>query len=468
MSTLQEFMRSLPSIEKLRAAVGDVMFQGQPLPDRIVVEAARGVLEEVRGELKSGQWSPELEDGKLPLSILVDRVKQSALAWVHPSLVRVLNGTGVVIHTNLGRSPLGNAALQHMSELSKGYCNLEFDLQTGERGSRFVHAERLMALLTGAEACVVVNNNAAAVLLVLTAMARGKEVVVSRSELIEIGGSFRLPDIMAVGGARLREVGTTNKTHLHDYERAIGAQTGLVMRAHRSNYSVEGFVHDVPRVELVALCRQHGVASYEDLGSGLMFEGWNVSGGEQDVAGCVKEGMDLVSFSGDKLLGGPQAGIVVGSKALIQRLKKHPLTRALRPDKLTLAALEAVCLSYLTGRFPQEIPVWQMLNATPALLEERARVLARQLNAIPGVMAEATPMVSKVGGGALPSAELPSFGVLIQKQGFSEEALSLALRSVEPAVVGRMEKGRFAVDLRTLSDMDVAELCQHLMDLEPR
>lgn len=460
-----DLLRTLPSVERLRQLVGDVVHLGEPVGEKVVIEAIRSVVEELRSRLKAGVGEVELEEGRLAPGPLAQAARERAIQWMTPSLRRVINGTGVVIHTNLGRAPLGAGALEHMAEVAAGYCNLEYDLAAGERGSRFVHAERLMALLTGAPACLVVNNNAAAVLLVLTALGRGREVVVSRSELIEIGGSFRLPDIMAVGGAQLREVGTTNKTHLSDYERAIGPNTGLVMRAHRSNFAVEGFVEDVERKELVALCKAKGLYCYEDLGSGLMHSSTAFEGAEQEVARCVADGLDLVSFSGDKLLGGPQAGVILGDQPLIRKLQKHPMTRALRPDKLTLAALESVSLSYLSGKWREQVPVWRMLEAEPEELHERAAALCALVGGIPGVQATLVPMTSRVGGGALPTTQLPSWGVKVEVAGYSEESLSQRLRSAQPPVLGRLEGGAFGLDVRTVQASElslIAELVRSL------
>ncbi len=458
----QLVMRALPSVERVRQLLGAVSSSGSQVPEALLVAAVRRALDKARSELLAGRLEP---DRTMVTSWVVEEARSFASGALAPSLRRVVNGTGVVIHTNLGRSPMGKEALEHIVGVASGYCNLEYDLEAGERGSRYVHAEGLVCRLTGAEAALVVNNNAAAVLLVLTALARGKEVVISRSELIEIGGSFRLPEIMAVGGAMMREVGTTNKTHMSDYKRALGPATGLVMKAHRSNFAVEGFVEEVPRSALVELCRAAKVPFYEDLGSGLMQPVSVLSGREQEVARAVQDGPDLLSFSGDKLLGGPQAGVIVGKKEHISLLKRHPMTRALRPDKMTLGLLEISCISYLDGTWSKKLPVWNMLETPLQELKERAASFAATLSQVPGVTAGVADVSSMVGGGALPTERIPSAAVVFELNGYSETGLSRALRAMEPPVVCRMEQGRCALDLRTILPLDEAVVVSHISQL---
>ena len=357
-----------------------------------------------------------------------------------PSLRRVLNATGVIVHTNLGRAPLADAALEHVREAARGYSNLEYDLTTGSRGSRQDHVASILRRLTGADAALVVNNNAAAVLLALAALAEGREVVVSRGELIEIGDGFRIPDVLARSGARLVEVGTTNRTRAADYERAIGPETAVLLRVHQSNFRVVGFTEQ-PRVEeLAAVARRHELPLVDDLGSGVLTDLTD----EPSARDALAAGANLVCFSGDKLLGGPQAGIVVGRADLVERLRRHPLQRALRADKLTLAALEGTLLAYVDE--PRRIPVLRMLSEPGEAVRSRAERLAELV----GGTVEET--VARVGGGALPLAELPSFACAI------EEQLAAALRTGQPPVVGIVRDGRLLLDCRTLADGELAEV----------
>ncbi len=451
----KSLFRYLPSVDTIKARVDD-----QSLPESLLTLASRRVMEDLREELLGADQCPyPLEEGKIAGDVVERLVNLQLSKLLSPSLVPVINATGVVVHTNLGRAPLGASIWKRMEEIATRYSNLEYDLEEGSRGSRFTHLERIMTLLTGAEGCVVVNNNAAAVLLVLTAFARGRDVVIPRNELIEIGGSFRLPEIMAQGGARMREVGTTNKVHLKDFEGAIGEDTGLIMKAHWSNYTIEGFTHEVPRSELVALARRSQIPFYEDLGSGLL-EDLQLAGltGEDRVQQVVGEGVDLVSFSGDKMLGGPQAGIVLGRKELVDRLKKHPLTRALRPDKLTLAGLEATAVSYLAGNSRDEIPVMGALFAPSVELAARAEALREMLSRIPGVTASTTPCTSRVGGGSLPSAMLPSMGVTVKVEGLSEVDLERTLRKGSLPILVRSHQGAVLLDVRTLLKGDAAAI----------
>jgi L-seryl-tRNA(Ser) seleniumtransferase len=379
-------------------------------------------------------------------------------------LRRVINATGVVLHTNLGRAPLPPLALSRIREVAGGYCNLEYRLEEGERGSRHEHTAELLAGLTGAEAHLVVNNNAAAVLLALSALCAGREVVVSRGELVEIGGSFRVPDVMRASGARLREVGTTNRTHRADYEAAIGPESAALLKVHRSNFAVLGFVAEVGLAELAALARERGLLSLCDLGSGALVR-LDGPGGEPTVRQVVGAGIDLCTFSGDKLLGGPQAGIVCGRRALIERLRRHPLQRALRPDKLTLIALAATLELYRdAGPDGPDLPALRMLRAPAAAIRARAERLLEEARAraLPaGVVLEVVPVQSAAGGGSLPLYEPPSFALSVSGGaggGLSEEGLHRALRRGEPPVVARSLGGRLVIDLRTVQDAEVPEL----------
>jgi L-seryl-tRNA(Ser) seleniumtransferase len=413
-------LRDLPSVDELARAVDD------PL----AVDAARAVLARAREEIQAGT-----EPGDLAV-----RLQDELAAARAPSLRRVLNATGVVVHTNLGRAPLAPEALARVDEAARGYSNLELDLDGGERGSRQDHLAALVRRLTGADASLVVNNNAAAVLLALAALAEGREVVVSRGELVEIGDGFRIPDVLARSGARLVEVGTTNRTRAADYERAIGPDTALVLRVHQSNFRLVGFTELPPLDEVAAVAHAHGLPLVDDLGSGALGD----IPGEPSARESLAAGADLVCFSGDKLLGGPQAGIVAGRSDLVEKLRRHPLQRAVRVDKLTLAALEGTLQLHLDA--PARIPVLRMLGEDAAAVRARADRLAE----LTGGTVEET--VARVGGGALPLAELPSFACAL------DESLAAPLRAGEPPVVGIVRDGRLLLDCRTLADDELDEV----------
>lgn len=401
-------------------------------PRELTVAAARTALERARQEIGAGG-----EPGPI-----VDAVLAELAAARRPSLRSVLNATGVLVHTNLGRAPLAPAALDRVLEVGSGYSNLEYDLERGERGSRQEHLGPLLERLTGAEAALVVNNNAAAVLLALAALAEGKEVVVSRGELIEIGDGFRIPDVLARSGARLVEVGTTNRTKAADYEHAVGPGTALLLRVHQSNFRVVGFSERPALAELAAVARRHELPLVDDLGSGALGQ----VGDESTPAESMRAGADLVCFSGDKLLGGPQAGIVVGRADLVERLRRHPLQRALRADKLTLAALEGTLALALDPATRDQVPVLRMLHEPV----ESVRARAERLAGLVGGEVEET--VARVGGGALPLAELRSFACAV------EEPLAEALRLGDPPVVALVRDGRTLLDCRTLTDAEVDEV----------
>ena len=401
--------------------------------DPLAVDAARTVIAQARDELRAGGDPGDL----------AARVRDELKAARRPALRRVLNATGVIVHTNLGRAPLSQAALERVQDAGRAYSNLEYDLAAGARGSRQDHVGRILSRLTGAEAAIVVNNNAGAMLLALAALAEGREVLVSRGELIEIGDGFRIPDVLARSGARLVEVGTTNRTRADDYERAVGAETALLLRVHQSNFRVVGFTEQPTVPELATVARRHEVPLLDDLGSGALLD----LSDEPTVRGALTAGADLVCFSGDKLLGGPQAGIVVGRASLVEKLRRHPLHRALRIDKLGLAALEGTLLLYLEPeRALREIPVLRMLHEDAGTVRARAERLAAET----GGAVEET--LARVGGGALPLAELPSFACAV------DEELSEPLRRNEPPVIGIVRDGRLLLDCRTLADGDVDEV----------
>jgi L-seryl-tRNA(Ser) seleniumtransferase len=377
-------------------------------------------------------------------------------AFAAPSLRKVLNATGVIVHTNLGRAPLGREAAERVAALATGYTNLEYDLDTGQRGRRDVHAERLICRLTGAEAAVVVNNNAAATMLVLAALAAGREVVISRGELVEIGGGFRVPDVMAQSGAILREVGTTNRTRAADYAAAFNDRTALILRVHPSNFRIEGFTERPSLGDLVALGRRFNVPVAEDLGSGWLSLDANAPAALADepaVTASLAAGADAVMFSGDKLLGGPQAGIIAGTAAALSLIRTHPLMRALRVDKLTYAALEATLEEYAAGRARDTIPVARMLALTAADIAPRADALARALSAA-GFDAHVIDGMSTIGGGSAPGSTLPTRVVSLRHPALSADAVMERLRRADPPVIARIEADTVLLDLRTIDPED--------------
>jgi len=421
-------LRDLPSVDEL-ARTSD---------DTLAVDAARLVLARAREDIEAGADPGDL----------TERLREELAGARAARLRRALNATGVIVHTNLGRAPLAEAALERVREVGGGYSNLEYDLSAGTRGSRQDHVAGILRRLTGAEAALVVNNNAAAVLLALAALAEGRDVLVSRGELIEIGDGFRIPDVLARSGARLVEVGTTNRTRAADYEQAIGPETAVLLRVHQSNFRLVGFTELPSVADLAKVARRHELPLIDDLGSGALSSSNTVLLGEEpSVRESLEAGADLVCFSGDKLLGGPQAGIVVGRAELVERLRRHPLQRAMRADKLTLAALEGTLTLYLEPeRALREVPVLRMALEDGSAVRARAERLAELV----GGGVEET--VGRVGGGALPLAELPSFACAV------EEGLAAALRAGEPPVVGVVRDGRLLLDCRTLSDTEVDEV----------
>ncbi|MDP2054175.1 MAG: L-seryl-tRNA(Sec) selenium transferase, partial [Acidobacteriota bacterium] len=385
-------------------------------------------------------------DGEAASAHIESAASEALTSRARGSLRPVINATGVVIHTNLGRAPLAPAALQRAAAIAAGYSNLEYDLAAGTRGSRTVHAESLLTALTGAEAAIVVNNNAAATLLILTGLANGREVVISRGELVEIGGGFRVPDVMRQSGATLREVGTTNRTRVNDYTATVTPATAMFLRVHPSNFRIEGFTERPALADLVQAGRAMGVPVVEDIGSGCLVEDL---AGEPSVQASIAAGVDLVCFSGDKLLGGPQCGIIAGSRALVDRLRTHPLMRALRADKITFALLEATLAEYVAGRAASTIPVQQMLHASAESIESRAQALAERL-ATTGWQVATICGASAVGGGSAPGLELPTVLLSIGRAGESAAATEAWLRTLDPPVVARIEADRVVLDLRTV------------------
>ncbi len=431
-------LRNLPSVEQLlktSAAEKWVADYGRPL----TLSAIRSVLDEIRVQFNSGKMTdvPRKEG-------ILSRVDSQLLAWTCPTLLPVINATGVILHTNLGRAPLAGSAIAAVEAASAGYSNLEFDLPTGKRGSRLVHAETILQLLTSAEAALVVNNNAAAVLLVLSVLAKGKRVVIPRSQLVEIGGGFRVPDVMKQSGAKLVEIGTTNKLRLSDFEEALAEPAGLVMRAHRSNFKMIGFTEEPPLNKIIDLAHQHQTPFVDDLGSGALIDTAKY-GMEHEpmVQESISAGADVVCFSGDKLLGGPQAGIIIGKADLIARIKKHPLARALRADKLCLAALTATLLLYLKNDAESEIPVWRMIARPLKDVKASAESWRRELGTGQVIRSEST-----VGGGSLPGESIPTYVLAFTVK--SPDRFSARLRIQSPPVIARTENDMVLLDPRTV------------------
>ena len=445
-------LHGLPSVEQLlqtQLAAELIESYGRPL----TLQAIRNVLDNVRANVATGK-ALTLPDREVILSRATSLLED----WTCPTLVPVINATGVVLHTNLGRAPLSNAALQAMKAVSHGYANLEFDLGNGKRGSRLLHAEALLQRLTGAEAGMVVNNNAAAVLLVLATLANRSRVIISRTQLVEIGGGFRIPDVMKQSGAKLVEVGATNKVRLDDYSDALCEPAALVLHAHRSNFKMVGFTEEPDWKDVVNLAHAHGVPAMDDLGSGTLLDTARYGlTHEPTIQEALATGVDLLCFSGDKLLGGPQAGIIIGKTELIAKIKKHPLARAVRADKLCLAALSATLLHYLKDQAEREIPIWRMLALTPAQLHqtvERWREKLRQGEILSGE--------STIGGGSLPGEVLPTFLLALDVK--NPDKFMEKLRRQQPPIIARTENDRILLDPRTVLPEEDGALLVGLMN----
>lgn len=456
-------LRNLPPVDEilLEPQVQNLL---QTYNRDFVTSHLRQALDEVRAGVRT--YDQEFSRSDLTVRIL-ERLQLLISSAAAGTLRQVINGTGVVLHTNLGRSPLGRSALQYITATACSYCNLEFDLESGNRGSRYQHVEDLLIQLTGAEAALVVNNNAAAVLLGLNTVAANRQVIVSRGQLVEIGGAFRIPEVMKQSGAVLVEVGTTNKTYISDFAGAINEETALLFSAHPSNYKIVGFTDQVKLAELVRLGREYGLPVMEDLGSGVFFDlgPWGLKE-EPLVKDSVSSGADIVTFSGDKLLGGPQAGIIVGKKTYIEAMKKNQLTRALRVDKLTIAALEGTLLEYLKGTPEREIPILQMLTTAPEVLHQRAQELAQllesMLNAPMIADIEVIKVEDMVGGGAYPIHELPGYAVKITFREQDLEDISHKMRQLDPAVLTRKQDDGLLISVRTLLPGDDIRLVQQI------
>ena len=458
----QAYLRALPGVDAVVSAVKKTM--GTAYPHWLLVKISQKCIHKLRHRILQAAHASDLDGLELVPEAVAEQVEQELAGLVQPSLRRVINATGTVLHTNLGRARLAKAAIEAMQEAA-GYCSLELELASGHRGSRHVHVEKLLALLTGAEAACVVNNNAAAVLLALNTLAAGKKVIVSRGELVEIGGSFRIPEVMLASGAQLVEVGTTNKTRPRDYQQAIDEETALLLKVHTSNYRVVGFTESVEVAELVKIAREANIPVMEDLGSGLFID-LSAFGLEKEplVRESLAAGVDVLTLSGDKLLGGPQAGIIIGKRRFIEQIKKNQLLRALRPDKVTLAALEATLRIYLLGEPLKEIPVLAMLTMPLATLQRRAEALAKKIREhTQNLDVVVREDVSYVGGGAMPLTQLPTYVVALRPRQQSLAQWVEMLRLGEPSLVGRVQEGWLLLDPRTIAEAEEEEVVKCLI-----
>ncbi|MDP3048808.1 MAG: L-seryl-tRNA(Sec) selenium transferase [Thermodesulfovibrionales bacterium] len=461
MSEKQKLLKELPSVDEILKSNDGVKWC-RTYPRKYVLQAIRDVIDMRRKEIlvvdstlrevSSSDVSIEGMSGDIEMKI----EKLSSL-----SLKPVINATGIVIHTNLGRSVLSEKILDNVKKIAESYSNLEYNLDEGRRGKRYAHITRILCEITGAEDALIVNNNAAAVLLCLNALAKGKEVIVSRGELVEIGGSFRVPDIMSLSGAVLREVGTTNKTHVYDYRNAINENTALILKVHQSNYRISGFTEEVPVADLKKLSEKYHIPVMYDLGSGCMIDlkPYGIHS-EPAVQNIVESGVDIVTFSGDKLLGGPQGGIIVGRKEYIEKLPKNPLTRAIRIDKLTLAAFEATLMEYLDeDKAVENIPTLKMLLQKPERIRERAKKIALLLKRkVKAAKIEITEDTSKAGGGSLPEIEFPTYAVLISPDNISVNDLEERLRKGAPAIIARVKDNALLLDARTIREDEIGSI----------
>ncbi|MBI5633997.1 MAG: L-seryl-tRNA(Sec) selenium transferase [Nitrospirae bacterium] len=447
-------LSALPSVDELLKGPDGSQWLAS-FPRTIVVQAIRDIIAERRQEILSGAQS-DTSYASLSFGIHAKIQKLSSF-----SLLPVINATGIVLHTNLGRAVLSEKAVKNVIAVSRGYSNLEYDLDAGKRGKRHSHTARILRQLAGAEDALIVNNNAAAVLLSLSTIAKDREVIVSRGELVEIGGSFRVPDVMAASGATLREIGTTNKTHLYDYQKAVNEKTGLILKVHQSNYKITGFTEDVSIEQLSALGKERGIPVMYDLGSGCLIDlkPYGIHG-EPSLQEIMKSGADLVTFSGDKLLGGPQGGIIVGRQDLLEKIRKNPLARAVRVDKMTIAAFEATLLDYLDpDKVLQNIPVLRMLFQSRETIKSRAKKIAAQLRR-QSVSAEIALVKdsSKAGGGSLPETEFESYAISIDPRHITVNELETRLRTGSRPIVARIKDNALLLDARTIQDQDIKEL----------
>jgi L-seryl-tRNA(Ser) seleniumtransferase len=466
----QNLLRRLPGVDLILETIKE-HHDYSNVPKRVLVNSIRRAIEGIRVEVLEGNEN-KYKNGPTEAMMtdqVFKKVRENVTEAMEPNLRRMVNAAGVVVHTNLGRSILPKDAIDHMISIASSYSNLEFDIKKGTRGIRYSSVDDIFCEISGAESSLVVHNNAAAVLLCLDAISNGRSVIVSRGELVEIGGSFRIPDVMAKSGGILKEVGTTNRTHIRDYENAIDDKTGLVLKVHTSNYNIVGFTSNVALAELVELGNKHGVPVMEDLGSGTFidFSRYGMKK-EPTVQDSVKTGADIVTFSGDKLLGGPQAGIILGKKRIVEKIKKNPLTRALRIDKLTLAALEATIRLY---RDPEEaitvIPTLKMLSEPLSAIDARAKRLSVMLKELdePSLTIRTGNITSRAGGGALPMMDLPSMCVGIEIKGMSTNEIERHMRGSKWPVIGRIEDDVFVMDLRTVAEDELSVICDAVKNI---
>lgn len=453
-------LRRLPSVDKMMNSPCLSRLLDE-MPRSIALRAVRKTVDEARESIKAGK------DVDISVDTLAARTIELCMTVAKPSLCRVVNATGLLLHTNLGRAPLSKRATERAQAIMHGYCTLEYDINSGSRGSRYSHVSERISRLTGAEAALVVNNNAAAVLLTLAGLAFGKEVIVSRGQLVEVGGSFRIPDVMRQSGARLVEVGTTNRTRISDYSQAITTDTAAIMKVHTSNFRISGFTEQPTDAELCNLAQRHGLTLIDDLGSGTLLPleigGWR----EPSVAERISSGMDVVTFSGDKLLGGSQAGIIAGKNICIEKLKAHPLLRAVRVDKLTLAALEGTLLDYEIGNPLEDVPALRLLLRPVEAVKQQAEDLAHRLAAIRprGWFAKAQPMLAQSGGGAFPDVEFPSFGVRLTVEGVKVSEIERKLRCWYTPIICRVQDNALYFDVRCLSEEDTETILAACLEL---
>jgi L-seryl-tRNA(Ser) seleniumtransferase len=462
----QALLRELPGIDRMLELAKAEGFT-EEIPKSVLVRSVRSVVEDLRKDILEGR--PDITETNLSEPEVLKKIKIQVNQSITPNLLRIVNATGIVIHTNLGRSLLASGAIDNLLLIASRYSNLEYDLSTGKRGSRYKCVEDIFCEISTAEAAMVVNNNAGAVLLCLDTMAKGKSVIVSRGELVEIGGSFRIPDVMAKSGGILREVGTTNRTHLKDYENAIDGSTGLLLKVHTSNYAIVGFTAEVSLKELVDLGKKYGLPVMEDLGSGTFID-FSKYGliKEPTVQDAVGSGADVVTFSGDKLLGGPQTGIILGRKNILDKIKSNPLTRALRIDKLTLAALESTLRLYRNEREAiHAIPTLRMLTLPFESIAFKAKQLGEMLESIgnPALNVKLFNRASKAGGGSLPFLDLPTRCIGVRVNGMSANTLEKHLRENIPPIIGRIEEDQFMMDLRTIQDDELPIIENAFKDL---
>lgn len=468
---MKHLLRLLPAVHELQRhqRFTEIVDQHDADPAHLT-EVIKDILSKIRKDLLNGKWNGHDPGTNVFVEEFFDIVYETLTQKLDFTLKRVINATGTILHTNLGRARLSETAINHVVETARNYSNLEYKLHEGERGSRHSHVEALVKEVTGAEAAMVVNNNAAAVFIILSALARNQEVIVSRGQLVEIGGSFRISSIMEESGAKLVEIGTTNKTHLPDYEKAINNDTAMILKVHTSNFKVIGFTKSVETEELAQLASRHDrVIFYEDLGSGVLYDFRNEGIGEEPVVGEVlKMGADIVSFSGDKLLGGPQAGIIAGKKALIDQLKQHQLARVVRVDKMTLAALEGTLMDYLRGaKGRNNIPTIRDLIVPIEEIKVRTDAFVKKINEVGGELkAELLKSTSQVGGGTMPEVELPTFIAALTHNEFSSEHIAKWLRTEgRPGIIVRIQKEEIHIDLRTVTAEEETLILERLKNI---